>query len=90
MARQFLGRSLGQWLEYLAAILVGNGIYFLSLLPHLPVVLRHRLGQIDLGLALDFVVCAALPDSSCKATRVHEWRGALPGHYCCQPPPNAL
>jgi hypothetical protein len=60
MARQFLGRSLGQWLEYLAAILVGNGIYFLSLLPHLPVVLRHRPGQIDLGLGLDFLVCAAL------------------------------
>lgn len=57
---KFLGRGLRQWFEYLAAILIGNSIYFLSLSAHLPADLRHQTYKIDLGMALDFVICAAV------------------------------
>jgi hypothetical protein len=57
---QFLGITLRRWLEYLAAILIGNGIYFLSLSAHLPADLRHQTYQVDLGMALDFIVCVAV------------------------------
>lgn len=59
MAR-FLGTELRRWLEYLAAILIGNAIYFLSLSAHLPADLRHQSYKVDLGMALDFVICAAV------------------------------
>jgi cytosine/uracil/thiamine/allantoin permease len=42
----------------LIAVLAGNAVYFI-LEPHLPPPLRHHLYQIDLGLAFDFVICAA-------------------------------
>lgn len=48
-----------RWAEYLIAILAGNIIY-LAIEPQLPTPLRHRMFQIDLGLALDFVICVAL------------------------------
>jgi hypothetical protein len=57
---QFLKISLRRWLEYLAAILIGNAIYFLSLSPHLPADLRHQTYHIDLGMAVDFLICVAL------------------------------
>jgi hypothetical protein len=57
---KFLGIGLRRWLEYLAAILVGNAIYFLSLSAHLPVELRHQTYKVDLGMALDFAICAAV------------------------------
>jgi len=57
---QFLGTSLRRWIEYLAAILIGNGIYFLSLSAHLPGDLRHQAYRIDLGMALDFAICVAV------------------------------
>lgn len=41
----------------LAAILLGNAIYFLVLMPHLPPVARHGIGRIDLGLVIDFWIC---------------------------------
>lgn len=44
----------------LAAILLGNLIYFALLMPILPPVARHGLYRIDLGLLIDFVICAAL------------------------------
>jgi hypothetical protein len=46
-------------LEYSAAVLVGNAIYFLSFYPHLPANLRHDTFRIDWGLGLDFLTCAA-------------------------------
>lgn len=55
---KFLGIGLRRWLEYLAAILIGNVIYFLSLSAHLPVDLRHQNYKVD--MALDFVICAAV------------------------------
>jgi len=48
-----------RWAEYLLAILGGNIIY-MAVEPQLPTPLRHRMFQIDLGLALDFVICVML------------------------------
>jgi hypothetical protein len=47
-------------LEYSAAVLAGNAIYFLSFYPHLPASLRHDTFRIDWGLGLDFLTCAAV------------------------------
>jgi len=60
MARQFLGVTPRRWLEYLAAIVLGNLIYYFSLAPHLPEQLRHQVFQIDWGMVVDFAVCAAV------------------------------
>lgn len=46
--------------EALVAVLAGNALYFVLLTPHLPPVARHAVGQIDLGLGVDFVLCGAL------------------------------
>lgn len=60
MPRQYLGATPRRWVEYLAAILVGNAIYYLSLSPHLPGSLRHQGFQMDPGVMVDFVVCVAV------------------------------
>lgn len=60
MARPFLGATPRRWLEYLAAILLGNLIYYFSLVPHLPEALRHEGFQIDWGMLVDFAVCVAV------------------------------
>ena len=60
MARQFLGATLRRWLEYLAAILLGQLIYYFSLMPHLPDALRHHGSDIDLGMLVNFFVCLAV------------------------------
>jgi hypothetical protein len=57
MARNFLGTPLRRWIEYLAAILLGNAIYYFSLVPHLPPVLRHQGFLLDWGSLVDFIVC---------------------------------
>ena len=49
-----------RWAEYLAAVLLGNVIYYFLLLPRLPESLRHREFRIDLGLGLDFLICLAI------------------------------
>ncbi len=46
-----------RWVEYLIAILVGNGIYFLVLFRALPPRLRHEPFGVDAGLLLDFLCC---------------------------------
>lgn len=58
--RQFLGVTPIRWLEYLVAILIGNAIYYLSLAPHLPEVLRHQGFEVDGGVLVDFAVCVAV------------------------------
>jgi hypothetical protein len=58
--RQFLGITALRWLEYLVAILIGNAIYYLSLAPHLPEILRHQGFQMDGGVLVDFAVCVAV------------------------------
>ena len=57
MARGIAGTSLRRWIEYLIAISLGNAIYYLSFLPHMPEPLRHREYHIDLGMLLDFLIC---------------------------------
>ncbi len=57
-----------RWIEYTAAILAGNAIYFLALYPILPRGLQHLpprpgavpLFRFDLGLLLDFLCCVAV------------------------------
>lgn len=46
-----------RWIEYLVAILAGNGIYFAVLHPALPPSLRHEPYRIDAGLLIDFACC---------------------------------
>lgn len=60
MPRKFLGTPLRRWLEYLIAILIGNAIYYFSLVPHLPDSLRHQGFHTDLGMLVDFVICVAV------------------------------
>jgi hypothetical protein len=48
-----------RWAEYLLAVLGGNIIY-LAIEPQLPNPLRHRMFKVDLGLALDFLICVTL------------------------------
>ena len=56
--------SLSNFQRSLAAVLLGNLIYFGLLYPILPVVARHRISlqrpEIDLGLVIDFAICLAL------------------------------
>jgi hypothetical protein len=40
--------------------LLGNAIYYLSLMPHLPEPLRHHGFQADWGSVLDLAICAAV------------------------------
>jgi hypothetical protein len=60
LGRKFLGISVRRWIEYTAAILVGNAIYYFSLVPHLPPAFRHQKFLLDGGSAIDFVVCLAV------------------------------
>jgi len=45
-----------QWLKYLIAILLGNGLYF-ALNPFLPEAARHHPFKLDLGTVVDFWFC---------------------------------
>jgi hypothetical protein len=42
------------------AVIGGNLLYFLVLMPHLPPAGRHRADQLDLGLIVDFWVCVVV------------------------------
>ena len=46
-------------LQALAAIVLGNLIYF-ALLPHLPPGARHHPTHVDLGMAIDFWFCLVI------------------------------
>lgn len=48
---------LRNFTKSLMAVLAGNGVYFLLLMPHLPPVARHREFDFDLGLLVDFWLC---------------------------------
>ena len=63
MSKQ-LGMLLSNFQRSLAAVVVGNLIYF-ALFPVLPPVLRHGItrfgiGKFDWGLLIDFAICTAL------------------------------
>ena len=51
--------TLRQWAEFLLAILGGNIVYY-WLYPRLPLALQHQTFRVDLGLGLDFALCAAV------------------------------
>jgi hypothetical protein len=48
--------SRAKWIKFLAAILLGNALYFL-LSPHLPPVAQHHSAAVDLGTVVDFWFC---------------------------------
>lgn len=48
-----------RWAEYLVAVLAGN-ITYLFIEPQLPAAMRHRMFRVDLGLAIDFLMCVAI------------------------------
>ncbi len=48
---------LANFLKSLAAVLVGNAVYFLVVDPRLPAHARHQLFQFDLGLVIDAWIC---------------------------------
>ncbi len=52
--------TLRRWIEYTAAILAGNGIYFWVLFPGLTRALQHQPFRFDAGLLLDFACCVAV------------------------------
>lgn len=60
MNRPILSNTFRRWIEYLAAILIGNAIYYLSLFHHLPLAFQHQNYRIDWGMVLDFAVCLAV------------------------------
>ena len=51
---------LANFLKSLVAVVVGNTIYFLLLMPLLPPAAKHGVARIDLGLVIDFWVCVAV------------------------------
>jgi len=63
-----------RWVEYLVAILLGNGIYFLVLHPNLPPVLQNQPYRFDAGLLISFLCCllvyAAIRLGSRRARRI--------------------
>jgi hypothetical protein len=56
--------TLSNFQRSLAAVLLGNLIYFAVLMPILPAFARHgislRRPQIDLGLIIDFAICSVI------------------------------
>lgn len=46
-------------LKYLLAIVLGNVIYFLAIVPHVPPAGRHQPFRLDLGLLIDLWTCVA-------------------------------
>ena len=50
------GMTPRRWIEYTVAILAGNAIYFLVLVPDSPT-LQHQPMRLDIGLLLDFLCC---------------------------------
>ncbi len=51
---------LRRLLKQLVAVVVGSLLYFFVLMPHLPLVGRHRPFRIDLGLVVNLWVCLVL------------------------------
>jgi hypothetical protein len=60
MPQKLFPISRRRWLEYLAAILIGNAIFYFSITPYLPEALRHHGMKTDLGSAIDLAACVAV------------------------------
>jgi ABC-type uncharacterized transport system permease subunit len=48
------------FLKSLVAVVVGNALYFLVIMPLLPPAGRHGIARLDLGLLIDFWVCVVV------------------------------
>ena len=48
---------LARFLKALAAVLTGNAVYFLVVMPRLPAGGRHEPFRLDVGLLVDFWLC---------------------------------
>lgn len=48
--------TVGRWLKFLIAVLLGNGLYF-TLSPYLPPAARHQMYRLDLGTVVDLWFC---------------------------------
>lgn len=51
---------LRRLLKQLAAIVIGNAVYFFVLMPHLPSQAQHQPDKLDLGLLVDFWICVVV------------------------------
>ena len=51
---------LRRLLKQLAAVILGNLIYFFLLMPHLPARAQHQPDKLDLGLLVDFWICVVV------------------------------
>jgi hypothetical protein len=85
---ELLGTSYRRWGEYLAAILIGNSIYFWAIEPRLPAKLHHQLFRVDLGLVVDFLICAGIYGIACGAGGFEGGLGKMGGEQievleCC-------
>jgi hypothetical protein len=69
-AKELAGSTTKNFLDALLAVVAGNAIYFL-LMPHLPPAMRHSFFREDLGLLVDFFICAAI-FAVVKSVRRHE------------------
>lgn len=67
-----------RWIEYLIAVLAGNAMYFLVLLPGLPPRFQNQPNRFDLGLLLDFA-CCLLVYAAIRLGARHARRGAEAG-----------
>lgn len=47
-------------LKQFAAVLIGNLLYFLFLMPHLPLAARHQPYRLDWGLVIDAWICLVI------------------------------
>jgi hypothetical protein len=47
-------------LKQFVAVLIGNGLYFFVLLPHLPTAAQHQPYRLDWGLLVDAWICLVM------------------------------
>jgi hypothetical protein len=48
-----------RWAEYLVAVLAGN-VAYMFIEPQLPAAMQHHMFRVDLGLAIDFLMCVGI------------------------------
>ncbi len=71
-------RVLRNFWKSLAAVLLGNAVYFL-LMSHFPPAARHAPNHLDLGLLIDFWFCVAAYGVIDLAQRLRRRRAGEPG-----------
>lgn len=64
-------------LHSLAAVVIGNVLYFVLLCPVLPPAGRHGIARIDLGLLIDFWICLVVYGVIALALRARKARAGM-------------